>query len=78
MNESISIFKELEALLNQLRTVFSDLESQLSKITDRFHSTEMEFMYGNITIDVYHEKLNQLEIEIASFKHKILSLQDLK
>lgn len=78
MDKRTFIFKELEELLGQLRSVFSDLEAQLSKIDDRFHSAELEFMYGNISEDVYFEKLKRVRQDIARFERKLLRFQALK
>ncbi len=78
MDERTLLFEELEGLLKELRYVFSSLESQLSSIEERFHGAELEFMYGNIGENSYKEKLKQVCQDIASFKQKLLLLQDIR
>lgn len=65
-----AVFKDIEDLIEQLKTIFSDLENQISKIDDRFHAVELEFMYGNITENVYFEKMKQVSQDITKFKHR--------
>ncbi len=78
MVEYDALFKEIEGLIEQLKNMFSDLETQISKIDDRFHAVELEFMYGNITENVYVERMKQVGQDITRFKSKLLRLQELK
>lgn len=78
MDECNVRFKEIEGLIEQLKNLFSDLESQIAKIDDRFHAVEMDFMYGNITEKSYANKMKQVGQEITRFKSKLLQLEELK
>ncbi len=78
MVEYDTLFKEIQGLIEQFKNIFSDLENQISKIDDRFHAVELEFMYGNITENVHSEMMKQVRQDITRFKSKLLRLQELK
>jgi hypothetical protein len=70
--------KEIDDLKDLLKSLFSSLEKEITKIDDQFNLVELDFMYGNIDENFYNEKMWQLSTEIYKVKQKLTNIQNLE
>lgn len=77
MDDNKLTFKQVDDLSNQLKVLLLSLETQIDKIYSYFSTCELDFMYGNITEDIYLDRMLQVSNDIAKFKDKLKKLQEL-
>jgi len=76
MQEKKLTFEEIDALGKRLKTIFYSLETEIAIIDDRFKSTALDFMYGNISENYYNERMEQLRMEMIKVKQKLNRIQE--
>ena len=78
MSEKKPALEEIDDLNSKLKAISLVLETEIAEIEKRFHSVELDFMYGNISDSFYSEKMQQLSEDIARVKNKLEKIQDTK
>jgi DNA repair exonuclease SbcCD ATPase subunit len=78
MPKNKSIIQEIEDLKEQLKAINLNLETQIAKIDEQLNSIELEFMYGNITENLYDERIRLLGEDIAKVRNRLKKIQDLE
>jgi DNA repair exonuclease SbcCD ATPase subunit len=78
MPKNKSIIQEIEDLKEQLKAINLNLDTQIAKIDEQLNSIELEFMYGNITENLYDERMQLLGEDIAKVRNRLKKIQDLE
>ena len=78
MPKNKSIIQEIEDLKEQVKAINLNLDTQIAKIDEQLNSIELEFMYGNITENLYDERMQLLGEDIAQVRNRLKKIQALE
>ena len=78
MNKTRQLATELDSLRDQLKSLFSQIDDEISREDHHLGAIQNDYVRGNITEICYHEELDKINRNIAVLKGRIDKLKALE
>ncbi len=74
--DSEPTFEEIDELSRELNALFASLLAKIAHVDNRLRSVSLDYMYGNLSEDLYLGQMQEIGKRIAQFKSMLFTLRD--